>query len=166
LGVQTLFDTSLLPAPALGLSLSGDVLFAGVLRAGLTGKAFASQSATLAGAGGGDFSLWLVETRICYQLGRASQRSLRAALCPSFNVGVMNAVGTEVERPRSQQSVLYAPGLSALGAVGLTERLATTLNACALFPIITDSFALNAGQLHELPSASLQIGLGLEMRVD
>jgi len=165
--VMPVMDTSLMPKPAGGVAVDVTGRVAEGFHVGVGGEVYLPQSESLAGGGGGEFLLWSLEALACFELPLTSRALAWAAgaLCPSFHAGVLRGAGTGVAQPLTQYSVIYGPGISALGLVDVGERLRVATSAAVMFPLQRDTFMLGAGPVHEVPAWSLQLGIGLETAI-
>jgi hypothetical protein len=160
LGVQIAADTSLLPRQSVGGAVSADVLLFDWFRAGVLGKLFARQQATLTTGRGGEFWRWALEGRACYQ----SRASVRVGLCPTFQFGVEHGKGVGVAQSLGAKSTIYGPGAALLGFFPMSRRVATSLGLETVFPLSRDVFRVRAGPVHEIPAFSLEFALAVQFR--
>lgn len=155
---HAIVDSSLMPAPGLGLGAAVEVVVARRLRFGAGPSLFLPQEARLEGGGGGRFLLWSLQAYGCGTL------ALRIDVCPLFHYGVLRGEGRGVEPRLAQVSRIVAPGAAVRAAVPLSARIEARGTASALFPLERDVFVVREGEVHRIPRVSLEFSLGIATR--
>jgi hypothetical protein len=159
LGAYALVDSSLLPGPAVGLGAGAEVGIAKGLRAGLRPALFLPQDERLESGAGGLFSLWSMQVYGCAELGPI------VAVCPLFQYGVVHGEGRGAEPTFEQSSRIYAPGLAVLGSYALSPGSSARVALTGLSPISRDVFVVSEGEVHRVPPISVELSLGVLLRV-
>lgn len=156
--VSAVGDSSLLPAPALGVTVTVEALLARRLRLGAGPLLFLPQHERLEGGAGGFFSLWTVQGFACGVLGAGLE------LCPVFQYGTLHGEGRRVAPRLEQLSRVYAPGAAALGSYALARSFLARAGFLAIFPLNRDTFVVRDGVLHRTPRVSFELSLGVATR--
>jgi hypothetical protein len=154
-----LLDSSLLPDPALGLSVAAEARVFRWFRPGVRPALYLPQNERLAGGGGGLFSFWSLQAYACATLREV------AGLCPVFQYGVLRAVGRGVAPRLEQSSAVLAPGLTLQGSFSLAAGTSVRIGLTGLFPLSRDAFVVREGTVHRLPPASFELSVGGATRV-
>jgi hypothetical protein len=157
LGAHALLDSSFLPTPALGMSITAELRIGGWMRLGVRPALFLPQEDELESGAGGRFTLWSAEVYGCAAFGAM-------AVCPLFQYGVLHGTGRNVVPTLEQSSRIYAPGAALLGSLGVTRSTEARLGLAGLFPLSRDVFTVQDGKVHEVPSVSLEVSLGAATR--
>jgi hypothetical protein len=157
LGAHALLDSSLLPTPALGMSVAAELRIGEWLRVGARPALFLPQEEELESGAGGHFTLWSAEVYGCAAVGAM-------AVCPLFQYGVLRGTGRNDVPTLEQSSRIYAPGAALLGSLRVARSTEARLGLTGLFPLTRDVFTVQDGRVHEVPPVSVEVSLGATTR--
>jgi hypothetical protein len=146
-----------LPTPALGASFAAEVRIGEWWRLGVRPALFLPQEEELETGAGGRFSFWSAQVYGCAAVGKM-------AVCPLFQYGVLRGQGRNVEPALEKASVIYAPGATVLGSLLLSRRTEARIGLTGLFPLTRDVFTVREGRVHDVPSVSVELSLGVVTR--